>query len=75
MKIIPRTQCYRCQGYGHLASQCPSQTKTLLVEVSIEEVEEENSLKVTMHQQDDDSDASAEECDSMAALELLQLRT
>ena len=23
-KINPRTQCYRCQGYGHLASQCPS---------------------------------------------------
>ena len=45
MKVNPRTQCYRCQGYGHLASQCPSQTKTLLVEVLIEDVEKDG-LKV-----------------------------
>ena len=62
VKVNPRTQCYVCQGYGHLASQCPNQnqTKILLVKVSIEDVEEDG-LEVTVHQQDDDSDTSAEE--------------
>ena len=50
-----------CQGYGHLASQCPSQTKTLFVKVSIEDIEEEeDDGEVVLHQQDD-SDASVEE--------------
>jgi len=50
-----------CQGYGHLASQCPSQTKTLFVKVPIEDIkEEEDDGEVVVHQQDD-SDASVEE--------------
>jgi len=60
-KVNPQTQYYRCHRYEHLASQCPSQNKILLVEVFIEDVEEHN-LKVIVHQQDDDPDASAEEC-------------
>jgi len=48
-KVIPRTQCYRCQGYGHLASQWPSQTKTLLVKIPIKDVEEDG-LEVIVHQ-------------------------
>ena len=67
---FPRTQCYRCQGYGHLTSQCLSQTKTLLVEVLIEDVKEEDGLEVTMHQQDDDLNVSAEKCGFNATLEL-----
>ena len=59
-KVNPRTQCYRCQGYGHLASQCPSQTKTLFVKISIEDIEEEDDGEVAIHQQEDDSDASVE---------------
>ena len=51
-KVNLRTQCYRCQGYGHIASQCPSQTKTLLVKVHIEDVED-GDFEVVMHQQDD----------------------
>jgi len=50
-----------CQGYGHLASQCPSQTKTQFVKVTIEDIEEEDDGDVVVHQQDDDSDASVEE--------------
>jgi len=46
--------------YGHLASQCPSKTKTLLVKVHIEDAEEEDDLEVFVHQQDD-SNASAGE--------------
>ena len=60
-KVNPRTQCYRCQGYGHLASQCLSQTKTLFVKVPVEDIEEEDDGEVIVHQQDDDSDASVEE--------------
>ena len=53
-KINPRTQCYRCQGYGHLASKCPSQTKTLIVKVPIEDIkEEENDGEVVVYQQDE----------------------
>jgi len=59
-KVNPRTQCYRCQGYGHFASQYLSQIKTLLVKISIREVEEGHGLEVAMFQQDDDSNASAE---------------
>ena len=49
-KVNSRIQCYRCQGYEHLVSQYPSQTKTLLVEVLIEEVKEDDSLEVAVHQ-------------------------
>ena len=56
-KVNLRTQCYRCQGYGHLASQCPSQTKTLFVEIPIENIEGEDDGEEVVHQQDDDSDA------------------
>jgi len=43
-KVNPRTQWYRCQGYGHLTSQCLSQTKTLLMEVAIEDITEEGDV-------------------------------
>jgi len=58
-KINTQTQYYRCQGYGHFASQCPSQIKTLLVKVPIEDVGED-SLYVALHLQDNDLDASTE---------------
>ena len=70
-KVNPRTQCYRCQGYGHLASQCPSQTKILFVKVSIEDLkEEEDDGVVVVHQQDDDSDTSIEKYEFKGASEL-----
>jgi len=33
------------------------------VKVLIKDIEEEDDVEVTVHQQDDDSDASAEECE------------
>ena len=39
MKVNSHTQCYRCQGHGHFVIQCLSQTKNILVKVSIEDVE------------------------------------
>ena len=62
VKVNLRTQCYRCQKYEHLANLCPSQNKTLLVEILIED-EEEDGLEVTVHQQDDKSDASVKNCE------------
>jgi len=57
--------------YSHLASQYPSQIKTLFVKVPIEDVEEEkNDGEVVVHRQDDDSDASVEEVNSVGASEL-----
>jgi len=38
-KTNPSTQCYKYHGYGYFTIQCPSQTKTLLVEVPIEDVD------------------------------------
>jgi len=38
-----------------------SQTKTLLVKVPIEDVKEEGDVEVSVHQQDDDSDAYVKE--------------
>jgi len=55
-KVNLHTQCYGC-----FTNQCPSQTKILLVEVPIKE--EEDGLEVIVYQQDDDSDASAENCE------------
>ena len=73
-KVNPRTQWYRCQGYKHLASQCPSQTKTLLVEVLIEDIEEEvDDVEVVVHQQDDDSDASVEKYEFNDCIRNLEL--
>jgi len=60
-KTNPRTQCYRCKGYAHFANQYPSQTKIVLVEVLIEDVEEKDGMEVIIHRQDDDLDASANE--------------
>jgi len=40
------------------------------VEVPIEDVEEEDDVEVVVHQQDNDSDASIEEYESMSALKL-----
>ena len=48
-------------GNGYFANHC--QIKTLLVKVFMEDVEEENSLEVAAHQQDNDSDVSAEDCE------------
>jgi len=48
------------RGIEHFETQCPSQTKALLVEVPIKDVEE-GSLKAAVHQQGDDSYASVED--------------
>ena len=69
MKVNQRTQCYKCQRCGHLANQYPSQTKTLLVKVPIEDVEE--GLEVVVHHQDVDSDASAEACEFNSCIRTL----
>ena len=37
VKVNPRSQYYRCQGYVHYANRCLCQARTLLVEVPIEE--------------------------------------
>ena len=57
-------------GYGHFATQCPIQTKTMLVEVLIEEDEEKDGLEVIVYQQDDDSELLLKIVSSIAALEL-----
>jgi len=49
--------------------ECSSQTKTILVKVPIEDVEEDG-LEVDMHQQDNNSDASNEECEFNGCIEL-----
>ena len=66
----PHTQCYKCQGYIHFASQCLSQTKTLLVEVPIEDVEEEDDVEVIVHQHNDTRMPLSKSANSMTALEL-----
>ena len=69
-KVNSQTQCYRCQGYGHFSSQYLSQTKTLLVEVPIEDIEEKNDVEVTVHQQDVTRVLLSKSMNSMAIVEL-----
>ena len=72
-KVNPRTQFCRCQGYGHLASQCPSQTKILFVEIPIEDIEGKDDGEMIVHQQDDDSDASVEEYEFNGCIRTIEM--
>ena len=69
-KANPRTHCYRCQRYGHFATKCPSQTKTFLMKVSIEDIKEEDGLEVIVYQ-DDNSDTSAEDSKFSGCIRIL----
>jgi len=73
-KVNPRTQCYRCQACGHLASQCPSQIKTLFVEIPIEDIERKDDGEVVVHQQDDDSMSLSKSMNSIGASKLWKWR-
>ena len=48
-KITPTTKCYKCQGYGHVAANCPSSFKIAINGVFIEAPKPDStiSLKVT----------------------------
>jgi len=54
-------------------NHCPSQTNTLLVKVSIKEDEEERWSRSGCAQHDDDSDASAENCEFNGCIRILAL--
>jgi len=41
---------HKCQGYGHLASQYPSQTKTLFEEIPIEDIKGGDDEEVVVRQ-------------------------
>ena len=58
-------------GDGHIANQCPSPTKTLLVHVPIEE-DEDDGLEVVVHQQND-SNASTENSEFDGYIRILAL--
>jgi len=55
----PKNPMLQVSRYGHLAGQRPSQTKTLFVEIPIEDIEREDDGEVVVHQQDNDSDHSS----------------
>ena len=52
----------------------PSQTRTLLVKVPIEDIEEEeDNIEVIVHQHDDDSNVSAEECEFNGCIRIVKM--
>lgn len=67
-KVNPRTQCYRCQGYDHMVSQCPSQTKSLYIEGEHVDDEQEDVEEV-VHQVEGDSDESVDEREFVRCIE------
>ena len=35
-KSVQQNQCFKCQEFGHITAQCPSKTKTLIIETQLD---------------------------------------
>ena len=35
-RSIQQTQCFKCRGYGHVSTQCPSKSRTLITETQLD---------------------------------------
>ncbi|XP_020257552.1 uncharacterized protein LOC109834065 [Asparagus officinalis] len=59
-KISSTTKCYKCQGYGHVAANCPSPVKiAIVIREPIEELESKTD-EFVYHVEEEDFDSSEE---------------
>ena len=70
-KLLPNfsafTKCYRCQGYGHIAANCPCEMKITLINGVPTQTPESDDEEVTYYpdiNEDDDSDYDQEGLDA-----------
>jgi len=42
----PRTQCFKCQGYGHVEKFCPRKSRTLFLDDQSDEVQDESQKDI-----------------------------
>lgn len=51
LPLKPKTiKCFKCQGLGHIASECPTKMNALMEEFDTEEVEQETELEPELHE-------------------------
>ncbi|XP_020258176.1 uncharacterized protein LOC109834550 [Asparagus officinalis] len=59
-KVSSTTKCYKCQGYGHVAANCPSPVKIAIVNGEPVEELESKTDEFVYHVEEEDFDSSEE---------------
>jgi len=62
-KVSPRTNCYKCQGYGHVAANCPSLVRITIIGETFTKNSESDFKEIAYQpnkEVDDDSDFDQE---------------
>ena len=64
-KLTPIIKCYKCQGYGHVAANCPTPVKIALVNGEPEVVAESESEEFIFQGEEEESDMDDDTGDSI----------
>jgi len=68
-------KCYKCQGYGHVAANCPNSVKIALINGEPEVVSESESDKFIFRGEEEESDIDDETAGNNIGLKCIQPTT